>query len=111
MTWSLKFWALSLQTPEEIIDDPPEMNDDASEVPDPIPPQKKLSDSFKEYEDKELQQNESLLNSRLATVSTNIKKAMSLYESSGERGKSLEQLHTALLSVPPTSVEGHFDRV
>ena len=51
-------------------------------------------------------ESESALNSRKTTILTNMKREMTLYESSGNRGHYLEQINTALLSIPPTSVEG-----
>ena len=89
---------------EEVVDDP-------AEEAAAVPPQKSLSDDWNEYfeyEDKQSEQNEALLNSRKASVSTNIKRAMTLFESSGDRGKLLEKIYLALLTIPPTSVEGHF---
>ena len=89
---------LSYQAEDESVDDPTE------EVV-PEPPKKSLDDGFKDYEEKSEEESTAALNSRKASILTNLKREMTLFESSGNKGKMLEQLHTALLSIPPTSVE------
>ena len=80
---------------EETVDEPGE----------PEPPKKTLSQSYKEFIEKNVQDSEAALQSRKSSALTNIKREMTLYESSGNRGRMLEQIYTALLSIPPTSVE------
>ena len=71
----------------------------------PPPPKKSLSNDWNESEERGKEQSEIALNSRKASNTTNIKRDMALFESSGNRGKILEQIYTALLSIPATSVE------
>ena len=78
---------------------------DEDTIDDPMPPQRSLSDDWKEYDEKTEQESDRALDSRKASVFTNIKREMTLYESSGNRGQILDQIYTALLSIPPTSVE------
>ena len=60
---------------------------------------------MEEYVEKNAKESECALISRQATILTNMKREMALYESSGNRGHYLEQVYVALLSIPPTSVE------
>ena len=70
------------------------------------PPKKSLAQTYQDYVDKEKQQNEVAVSSGLASDMLNIRREITLFESSGNRGHYLEKIYTALLSVPPTSVEG-----
>ena len=88
---------------EEAVDDPEEVA--------PPPPKKSLSNDWKESEETGRLQSEIALNSRKASITTNIKRDMALYESSGNKGKILEQIYTALLSIPATSVEVVFNQL
>lgn len=89
--------ALPQQVAEESVDDPDPVS--------PEPPKKSLDENFDEYEEQRMELSEKALTSKKGTVLTNIKRAMTLYESSGDRGKILEKLYSSLLSIPATSVE------
>ena len=82
--------------------------DSPNEEEVPVPEKKSLSQCYKEYVDKETQQSEATPSSKKASDLLNIKREMILFESSGNRGNYLEKIYTALLSIPPTSVEGVF---
>ena len=66
-----------------------------------------LAQDFKEFQAKRAKDIEKVAktNKSSATVLTNIKRAMTLYESTNERGVMLEKVYRALLSIQPTSVE------
>ena len=87
-----------------------EAEDDPEEVIAP-PPKRSLSNDWEESEKRGKEESEIALNSRKATVATNIKREMALFESSGNRGKLLEEVYTALLSIPATSVEVVFNQL
>ena len=80
--------------------------DDPVEEGTAPPSKKSLTDSYQESKDTESKELERAFNAKKASILTNIKRDITLFESSGNRGKMLELIYTALLSIPPTSVEG-----
>ena len=93
---SVTFYKLQVEV-EEIVDDPSPVE----EVPPPPKKPKPMSQDLQELRAKRAK----IVATNKATVLTIIKRAMTTYESTGDRGTYLEKIRAALKTIAPTSVE------